>query len=456
MQSLSRDMNMGILDPQEKMSPGSQGDLFQDTSNASEVKRIGGFVASREAALRGLESFLSGAADDYRKKRNVDFGSNKHAFVSQLSPYISSGLISEKEIIIQVLERHSLDKAYKFIQEVFWRSYWKGWLEHRPNLWQCYWELLTSSFDSVMANPAAQTIYFKACEGQTDIAVFNSWVKELKETGYLHNHARMWFASIWIFTFKLPWELGADLFYRYLLDGDPATNTLSWRWVAGLHTRGKIYLATKQNIAKFAKGRLLDMGVGDRGLENLSQDALTIQENLPSSAFKLAAVQEKRLNYQCEPDERRGFLFTEGGLSTIPPDFITNAAGLRLEGRSPIESSSDLVDSFLRQAIRSTLSRIATEDKRLLVEDRRLLSIREVVEWAKKHQLTSVLVAYAPQGPCHEALKVLKGELGFHDIELKEVGSAYDQSIWRHSRRGFFHLNNKIPEILQSLDLVRP
>jgi deoxyribodipyrimidine photo-lyase len=66
-------------------------------------------------------------------------------------------------------------------------------------------------------------------------------VQELVETGYLHNHARMWFASIWIFTLRLPWELGADFFLRHLLDGDAASNTLSWRWVAGLHTKGKHY-----------------------------------------------------------------------------------------------------------------------------------------------------------------------------------------------------------------------
>lgn len=57
----------------------------------------------------------------------------------------------------------------------------------------------------------------------------------------------LWFASVWIFTLRPPWELGADLFMRQLLDGDPASNTLSWRWVAGMHTRGKHYLARRDN-----------------------------------------------------------------------------------------------------------------------------------------------------------------------------------------------------------------
>ena len=67
----------------------------------------------------------------------------------------------------------------------------------------------------------------------------------------------MWFASIWIFTLNLPWELGANFFYKNLLDADPASNTLSWRWVAGLHTEGKFYLARQENIEKFSNFLLI-------------------------------------------------------------------------------------------------------------------------------------------------------------------------------------------------------
>ena len=79
--------------------------------------------------------------------------------------------------------------------------------------------------------------------------------KELKETNYLHNHARMWFASIWIFTLDLPWELGAEFFLKHLYDGDSASNTLGWRWVAGIQTPGKHYLASEWNIKKFTNNR---------------------------------------------------------------------------------------------------------------------------------------------------------------------------------------------------------
>ena len=84
--------------------------------------------------------------------------------------------------------------------------------------------------------------YKNATDGNTSIECFNEWVNELKENNYLHNHARMWFASIWVFTLELPWQLGAEFFMKHLYDGDAAANTLGWRWVAGIQTQGKNYL----------------------------------------------------------------------------------------------------------------------------------------------------------------------------------------------------------------------
>jgi len=85
------------------------------------------------------------------------------------------------------------------------------------------------------------------------------FARELIETGYLHNHARMWWAGYWIHVERLPWELGADFFYRHLLDADPASNTLGWRWVAGLQTRGKAYLPRRSNLEKYDVVRIHEL-----------------------------------------------------------------------------------------------------------------------------------------------------------------------------------------------------
>ena len=113
-----------------------------------------------------------------------------------------------------------------------WRTYWKGWLELRPSVWTDFLIELKKIKEEFQNN---QT-YKNAIEGKTNVECFNYWVNELKENNYLHNHTRMWFASIWIFTLNLPWQLGAEFFMQHLYDGDAASNTLGWRWVCLLYT----------------------------------------------------------------------------------------------------------------------------------------------------------------------------------------------------------------------------
>ena len=95
--------------------------------------------------------------------------------------------------------------------------------------------------------------------GKTGIKCFDHWTEEL-ETGYLHNHARMWYASIWIFTLRKSWVSGAKFFADNLVDWCPASNTLGWRWVAGLQTRGKMYVAKADNIRLFTNDKFFPKG----------------------------------------------------------------------------------------------------------------------------------------------------------------------------------------------------
>ena len=122
---------------------------------------------------------------------------------------------------------------------------------YKRQVWYDYLSQLESLEDVKVNNP----LYFKAIEGNTGLECFDSWAKDLLEFGYLHNHSRMWFASIWIFYFYLPWQLGAEFFYQNLIDADSASNTLSWRWVAGLQTQGKKYITYRENIDRFTGDR---------------------------------------------------------------------------------------------------------------------------------------------------------------------------------------------------------
>ncbi|MGB0514104.1 MAG: FAD-binding domain-containing protein, partial [Wenzhouxiangellaceae bacterium] len=221
------------------------------------------FPPRRADALDRLREFVPCAGRKYAASRNADPGPGLRENVSMLSPYVRHRLITEHEIVEAVLARHSASAAEKFIQEVLWRTYWKGWLQMRPSVWADFLAERDADRERIESNSGRATALAEAERGSTGIDCFDDWVAELKATGYLHNHVRMWFASIWIFTLKLPWALGADFFLRHLLDADPASNTLGWRWVAGIQTPGKTYRARASNIAKYTGGKYEPEGLAE-------------------------------------------------------------------------------------------------------------------------------------------------------------------------------------------------
>jgi len=205
------------------------------------------FPATRAEALARLSEFEKKASRYSRERNYVVPG---HLNVSRLSPAIRHRLVTEEEVAKYILHRYAFSTVEKFLQEVYWRRYWKSWLSLRPQVWNDYLTKLGALTQGTIEGP---------------VEIMNDFARELIETGYLHNHARMWFAGYWVHTLKRPWELGADFFYQHLLDADPASNTLSWRWVAGLQTVGKSYLARRSNLEKYLHPDLLKTG----GLEHL-------------------------------------------------------------------------------------------------------------------------------------------------------------------------------------------
>ena len=249
------------------------------------------FETTRAGALHKLNNFIENDVLNYNSKRNFDFGINDRQNVSCLSPYITHRLITEYETVKKVLSRRPFQKVDKYIQEIFWRVYWKGWLELRPQVWTDLIEDL--KFIEENEN------YLKAIKGETNIECFNDWVKELKENNYLHNHTRMWFASIWIFTLNLPWQKGAEFFMKHLFDGDAASNTLSWRWVAGLQTKGKHYIAQAWNISKFTNNKYKNV--------KLNENALPLSDK--------REYQLKPLNFIYEDNSNENLIFFENELN---------------------------------------------------------------------------------------------------------------------------------------------
>ncbi|MFL2527840.1 MAG: FAD-binding domain-containing protein [Candidatus Azotimanducaceae bacterium] len=411
------------------------------------------FEPGRAAGLSRLAEFLPRAGKDYQTYRNYDYGPGRHFNVSRLSPYLSTRLIRETEVLEATLRQYSKQEAYKFVQEIFWRGYWKGWLEQRPQLWKSYWEILPSSLEQLNEDPRAKNNYLTACLGETGIRIYDSWARELVETGYLHNHARMWFASIWIFTLKLPWELGADFFYRHLIDGDPASNTLGWRWVAGLHTKGKTYLASPSNIIKYASKRLDRSPFNSEGLDQLNTRGFPIEDVIPASSLRFTSLSHHERPEFNNSTQRCGFLINENDLSAEIPKEALHLAALGPTPRSPIGLSSIPVGDFLGQSTSQTLRSVKSSSSRHLNIETDAQSTEGVVSWATTNQLTNVVTTYAPVGPTRTALATIQRQLKQHKIPVSFIGDEYDQAVWPHTARGFFQLNREIDDILELLGL---
>jgi deoxyribodipyrimidine photo-lyase len=340
-------------------------------------------------------------------------------------------LVTEEEVLRAILGRHSLAAAEKSVQEVLWRSYWKGWLELRPTVWTDYRRGVKAARDRLATESGLRRDWEAACTGATGIDAFDHWARELARTGYLHNHARMWFASIWIFTLRLPWELGADLFLRHLLDGDPASNTLSWRWVAGLQTPGKHYLARPDNIARYTEGRFRPAGL------NLAAGPLTGPPHPPRRAPPTGDTPD--------PSRRTGLILTEEDLA---PDFLLDRIRpeatlvlLSPEGRSPLAVAPQVI-AFTQDAARDAVARHADRLGPVTWAE----TPEHATRWAASFD--QIVTPYAPTGPAREALDALP-------VPVQHVLRPFDAMCWPHATAGFFKFKDRIPAFIGELKGLR-
>ncbi len=377
------------------------------------------FEPSRAKALDRLESFVENNLSEYSKLRNFDFGPEKRTNVSCLSPYITHGIINEQEIIKKSLGKFSFSKNEKFIQEVLWRTYWKGWLELRPNVWSDYLTELIKIKENLKNNQD----YKNAIEGKTKIDCFNQWVIELKENNYLHNHTRMWFASIWIFTLELPWQLGAEFFMQHLYDGDAASNTLGWRWVAGVQTQGKHYLASEWNIKKFTTNRFNNIKLNENAPPKVSEKTYSIIKQDFSNPQNI---------------EDKSLLIFDNNLSFEITDFQNyKFKKIYLISNENNNRSIKLSEKVLRF-------------KSLLIEDQKQrLNAKsidyEVVNISKIKDIQNCYSLYPSVGENLDYLNL-------NNLKITFLYRKLDQYSWQYCNKGFFNFKNYIPKIISTFN----
>lgn len=386
------------------------------------------FPSNRAAALNQLSEFIP-AAPRYGWQRNAVVSG--HPGVSRLSPVIRHRLITEDETAAAVLAVHPLSKVEKFVQEIYWRRYWKAWLSLRPVVWADYRESLKR-----LQETEASAILEQAAAGELGNSIIDHFARELVETGYMHNHARMWFAAWWIHEARLPWELGAAFFFRHLLDGDPASNTLSWRWVAGLQTPGKTYLARRSNLEKYLSKELL---------ASLA-DGLAAFENpvarMPTDAQYMPITQPKLPDFPMDPALATGLWIHEEDL--MPENSPLSGMDLVAAIVTGNAASWDEYQfpTHKRKWLEATLTDTAARAKQAWKNEVKLeitSNLSEcLVEWAKGRGISQIVTLRPDIGPLDDMMGALIPQLKRSGISLAMVDRPRDLELRPLASSGFF------------------
>ena len=385
---------------------------------------------SFKEASKKLDYFIKEKVRSYAKMRNFDFGSPENNFVSGLSPAISRRILTEKYVVKKVLEFFPFYDVEKFIQEICWRTYWKGFLEHRPSIWKNYLHDLNS-----LQSQKEHQNYKEAVSGCTGIDCFNSWSKELQNKNYLHNHTRMWFASIWIHTLSLPWQLGAELFMEKLYDADPASNTLSWRWVAGIHTQNKNYIASAENIKKFTGGafypkKQLNKNAKTFTWENFEPENFNFQDYQKPKNVDCILIHENNLSLQDIPDFKY-MLIQQNSLQSI--------------------SRSKKVCRYIDKALEDFKKRV-TEKFTGKIIPFTFENFQPIQNFVYEKKISEI---YSP----YPSIGLLKSKL----MDIEKLGNikfiffcnSWDSLFWPHAKKGFFKLKKQIKPIITNLDQIK-
>ena len=374
-----------------------------------------------------LENFLDTKINKYDQMRNFDPGiEHPIRYVSGLSPYISHGVIKEKDILLKVYKANG--NSEKFINEIFWRVYWKGWLEQHREIWTIYNESLKklNAFSKFKEN-----IFNNALEGNTEIEPFNDWIHQIKSYGYLHNHTRMWFASIWIHYLGLPWELGANFFLQNLLDGDVASNTLSWRWVAGIQTPGKKYIATVENLNKYTFNKYPNLKLPNIKNQDFYPEirkinAISYNKEFSNKLRKAYFILENNLNIKYIIENYKSFKLI------ILINFNTQVCFSKVVADFKAKLSNDLLLKLKKSGIKVHNLTLPKDNDCLI----KLLKLNEI------EVVCSDYICQSYENDIFE--KFIEGA----QIKCEKTLESFYTDTWTFSRKGYFQLKKNISTLI--------
>jgi deoxyribodipyrimidine photo-lyase len=372
------------------------------------------FPSERQGALQRLEEFVQSAAAAYPRTRN--FVKAGHGNVSRLSAALRHRLVSEEEVIDAVLAAHRFSAVEKFVQEVAWRTYWKGWLEQRPGVWTDYLRQASSPGP----DGAADILGAAASAG-----AMSRFTEELRATGYMHNHARMWWAAWWCHQHGLPWAAGARFFFDHLIDADAASNTLGWRWVAGLQTPGKTYITRRDNLHKYWEGVESLEGIEDHVRARIPAETADRSRHplpdypevppVPAGAVALLGHADD-LSIETTP------------LGTVRPGAVA-LIGQHAETDSPVKRA------WRSRAMEDASARWAAHYAKGVS---RLPRWEALPAWLGENGCGTVVLMAPFVGPDADAWHPVRQILRDKGIHVAECRRAWDQRLFPAARAGFF------------------
>ncbi|WP_085047440.1 FAD-binding domain-containing protein, partial [Brevirhabdus pacifica] len=375
-------------------------------------------------ALNILNAFLPDAAGE-------------HADIAALAPYLRHRLLSEAELLEAALARHGAANLPGLMRLMSRRLHARAWIQARPSVWYGYRQGVATAADKMQRDEGLHQAWQDACDGQTGIEPFNAWARELVDTGTLAHRKRRWFASVWIFTLRLPWELGADFFMRHLLDGDPSLNTVLWREVAGLQD-GHPYLVTVEEIAE-----------GSPPGHGLCHSALTrAARAIGGEAPPLPAP----INWErADRIGATGLVVHEDDLSPeklLPHDLdIAEIRFLSSTEERAVMPPASAVLGFAQVGMADARRRLGPSEKPV----RPLApwgTVEATLEWVLDRGLRQVVTAHAQVGPAAEKLADLEARLRIHRIPLRRLPRRIDVETFAQGHASLLQFRRAFPEML--------
>ncbi len=392
------------------------------------------FPTTRSGALAGMRAFLPNCRV-YGRDRN--FVMKGHANVSRLSPMLRHRLLLEDEVADAAIAAHGFGRVEKFVQEVYWRRYWKAWLSLRPQVWQ-----EACGVPGPCAETDAGAMALRVMAADSGNAVIDHFSRELVESGYLHNHARMWVAAWWIHHAGLPWQWGAAFFMQHLLDGDPASNTLSWRWVAGLQTPGKTYLARRANLEKYLDAAwVAEFGSGLSDFENpqprLPESIARPEISVPDLPMA-KPISEVPTGLWIHEEDLMPEHSPVGALRVDAILVAGHSAGWQRHGysRKRVE--------WLESALADATCRATKHWQQVAGYETPENLAGRLVAWAGAHGLRQIVTLRPDVGPLNDELPEIQRVLDDAGIHLALFDRPGDLALRPLARRGFFDFWKKL------------